>query len=275
MHAWPHETFQPSHPVMLTTVPPFVPQYTFHTHFYYHHSLSTPPCIMSFLISSSLHIACPLIFIITFISLMSSCPYSPSIPLHTLHYSCIRHFLSIMFLHGHCMAMHNHVIFISPYTQVSYPMQTCPFLHYLSLSNHNYTHFPLSPHPFSKPVKPILCLPPCLTSFSYPYHHFSLFTTLQHQTHFLSILSLVSPLSHLLYLPYTLSLITFSLSILPFIPIITSLAYSSIPTCVSMLSHHISLMFIEVSGAGDGEDMHKRVIGLLCTLLRSHYWSHY
>ena len=28
-------------------------QYTFHTHFYYHHSLSTPPCTMSFLIYSS------------------------------------------------------------------------------------------------------------------------------------------------------------------------------------------------------------------------------
>ena len=147
MHAWPHETFQPSHPVMLTTVPPFVPQYTFHTHFYYHHSLSTPPCIMSFLISSSLHIACPLIFIITFISLMSSCPYSPSIPLHALHYSYTRHFLSIMFLHGHCMAMHNHVIFISPYTQVSYPMQTGPFLHYISLSTPQSFPYPFPIHP--------------------------------------------------------------------------------------------------------------------------------
>ena len=55
MHAWLHETFQPSHPVMLTTVPPFVPQYTHHhAHFlmpYIHLNCHlSSPIIMSILL---------------------------------------------------------------------------------------------------------------------------------------------------------------------------------------------------------------------------------
>ena len=87
-----------------------------------------------------------------------------------------------------CMAMHNHVIFISPYTQVSYPMQTCPFLHYLSLSTPSpQTHSNSSPLTLMRSLRTLtssllnscliptahisITLPPFITPTCYnPFH---------------------------------------------------------------------------------------------------------
>ena len=57
-HAWLSKTPQIHPPTLMRTcksghLSHTHIQYTFHTHFYYRHSLSTPPCTMSFLIYSS------------------------------------------------------------------------------------------------------------------------------------------------------------------------------------------------------------------------------
>ncbi|CBI39872.3 unnamed protein product, partial [Vitis vinifera] len=84
------------------------------------------------------------------------------------------------------MAMHNHVIFISPYTQVSYPMQTYPFLHYLSLSTPSpQTHSNSSPLTLMRSLRTLTSS--LLNSCLIPTAHISItlppFITPTHQTH--------------------------------------------------------------------------------------------
>ena len=93
--------------------------------------LHAPPKLLITFIHMSQALPCVLL---TFAFACPSCPYSPFIPPHALHYSYIRHSHFIMFLHGQCMTMYNHVIFISLYTYVSYPMQAFVFFTTHSLS---------------------------------------------------------------------------------------------------------------------------------------------